>query len=79
VVPTFFCIFIFLQIFSCTVFYVMWTYRFAGAQAVLDVALEDDSVGLREPEGLVSALQRRAVGGESVHCVHIKIVNLKAS
>ena len=40
------------------------THRLARAQAVLHVALEDDAVGLGEPEGLVHALQRRALGGE---------------
>ena len=32
------------------------TDRLAGTQAVLDVTLEDDAVGLCEPEGLVDTL-----------------------
>ncbi len=40
------------------------TNRFARSETVLDVALEDDSVGLGEPEGLVHADQGVALGGE---------------
>jgi len=39
--------------------------RLTGTQAVLDIALENDSVALREPEGLVCGLQGIAVGGEA--------------
>lgn len=39
--------------------------RLAGAQAVLDVALEDDAIAFGEAEGLVGRLQRIAVGGEA--------------
>ena len=39
-------------------------YRLTGTQTILDVTLEDDSVGLSEPEGLVDTLQSRALRGE---------------
>ena len=41
------------------------TYRLTGPKTVLDVALEDDSVGLGKPEGLVDTLQSCALRGES--------------
>ena len=40
------------------------SYRLARSQAVLDVALEDDTVGLGESEGLVHADQGIALGRE---------------
>lgn len=40
------------------------THGFARSQAVLDVALEDDSVGLGEAESLVHGLQSVTVGLE---------------
>ena len=43
----------------------LYFYRFAGPEAVTDVALEDDSVALGEAEGLVSALQGRSVRHEA--------------
>ena len=40
------------------------SYRGTGPEAVLDVALEDDPVGLGEPEGLVVGDEGVAVGHE---------------
>ena len=40
------------------------TYRLTGPKTVLDVALEDDSVGLGKPEGLVDTLQSCPLRGE---------------
>ena len=40
------------------------SHRLAGAEAVLDVALEDDAVGLGEPEGLIDRLQGGALRSE---------------
>ena len=39
-------------------------YRLAGTETVLDVTLEDDSIGLSEPEGLVDTLESCALRGE---------------
>jgi len=41
-----------------------FSYRFARSEAVLDVALEDDTVGLGEPESLVDADQSVALRRE---------------
>lgn len=41
------------------------SYRFTWSQAVLDVALEDHTIALGEPERLVHGLQSVAVGSES--------------
>ena len=40
-------------------------YRFAGTETVADVTLEDDAVAFGESEGLVGALQGRAIGNEA--------------
>ena len=41
------------------------THRLARTQTILDIALEDDAIGLSESECLVNALQGCAVGGKS--------------
>ena len=42
----------------------MKSYRLTRTQTVFDIALEDDSVGLSEPESLVHADQGVALRGE---------------
>lgn len=40
------------------------TYRLARSKAILDIALEDDAVGLSEPEGFIHRLEGRPVLGK---------------
>ena len=42
----------------------MKSYRLTRTQTVFDIALEDDSVGLSEPKGLIHADQGVALRGE---------------
>ncbi len=42
----------------------MGTNRLTGSQAVFDIALEDDTIGLCKPEGFVHADQGVALRGE---------------